>query len=270
MALIRQTKSVMLFRCLVVPSLLLCCIFRSPLFQWLALVASGIWLATELASVYWQYRCRRKHTKSLQHLSESEVELKGDPPGAKTDEHELFLIRQINYRITEQLKESYPMVSWLWQQQPNAEQLCKGGSWRIRLSNTDPFNYGEVEITRLGKITITLLQVVALKEAKTLVVELEDISEQELLDKVDVKGWYQKHGEQLLSEIIDDLNTQGHRQILIKEDGSVCVIASDQEQIVDTLRDFPPRKAWIELKQLLSEDEITASEKPEGLLMAWN
>ena len=52
MALIRQTKSVMLFRCLVVPSLLLCCIFRSPLFQWLALVASGIWLATELASVY--------------------------------------------------------------------------------------------------------------------------------------------------------------------------------------------------------------------------
>ena len=166
MALIRQTKSVMLFRCLVVPSLLLCCIFRSPLFQWLALVASGIWLATELASVYRQYRCRRKQTKSLQYLSENEVELKGDPPGAETDEHELFLIRQINYRITEQLKESYPMVSWLWQQQPNAAQLCKGGSWRIRLSNTDPFNYGEVEITRLGKITITLLQAVALKEGR--------------------------------------------------------------------------------------------------------
>ena len=127
-----------------------------------------------------------------------------------------------------------------------------------------------MEITRLGKITITLLQAVALKESKTLVVESEDISEEEFLDKVDVKGWYQEHGEQLLSEIIDDLNTQGHRQILIKEDGSVCVIASDQEQIVDSLLDFPPRKAWVELKQLLSEDEITASEKPEGLLMAWN
>ena len=44
----------------------------------------------------------------------------------------------------------------------------------------------------------------------------------------------------------------------------------EKEQIVDSLLDFPPRRAWVELKQLLSEDEITASEKPEGLLMAWN
>ena len=212
-----------------------------------------------------------KHrTKSIRHISELKVESNGDRPEAKTDEHELFLIRQINYRITEQLKENYPMVSWLWQQQPNAAQLCKGGSWRIRLSNTDPFNYGEVEISRMGKISITLLQAVVLKESKTVEVETEDIAEEELLDKVDVKAWYQEHGEQLLSQIIDDLNTQGHREILIKEDGAVCLTTSDTEQIVDSLLNFPPRKAWVELKQLLLEDEITASEKPEGLLMAWN
>ena len=48
MALIRQTKSATLFRCLVVPSLLLCCIFRSPVFQLIALAASVVWLSTEL------------------------------------------------------------------------------------------------------------------------------------------------------------------------------------------------------------------------------
>ena len=270
MALIRQTKSATLFRCLVVPSLLLCCIFRRPVFQWIALAASIVWLSTELVFAYRQHTCRRKRTKSIQHLSELKSDPKGDQPATETDEHELFLIRQINYRITEQLKENYPMVSWLWQQQPNVAQLCKGGLWRIRLSNTEPFNYGEVEITRMGKISITLLQAVALKESKTVVVESEDIAEEELLDKVDVKAWYQEHGEQLLSQIIDDLNTQGHRQILIKEDGAVCVTSSDAEQIVDSLLNFPPRKAWMELKQLLLEDEITASEKPEGLLMAWN
>lgn len=270
MAMIRQTKSMALFRCLVVPSLLLCCIFRRPVFQWIALGASGLWLVTELVLALRQRRCRRKRTKSLQHRAELKAEPKVNSTPTESDEHDLFLIRQINYRITEQLKECYPMVSWLWQQQPSTGDLCKGGTWRIRLSNTEPFNYGEVDITRMGKISITLLQAVPLKESKAIVVESEDIAEEELLDKVDVKAWYQERGEQLLSQIIDDLNTQGHRQILIKEDGAVCVTSSDSEQVVDSLLNFPPRKAWMELKQLLQEDEITASEEPEGLLMAWN
>lgn len=270
MAMIRQTKSMSLFRCLVVPSLLLCCIFRRPVFQWLALAASGLWLIMELVLVFQQRRCKRKRTKSLQHLAELKEEPKGNQTIPEHDEYELFLIRQINYRITEQLKECCPVVSWLWHQQPTAGELCKGGTWRIRLSNTEPFNYGEVDITRMGKISITLLQAVSLKDSKVDVVEAEDIAEEELLEKVDVKAWYQEHGEQLLSQIIDDLNTQGHRQILIKEDGAVCVTSSDSEQIVDSLLNFPPRKAWMELKQLLLEDEIRASEKPEGLLMAWN
>ena len=93
MALIRQTKSATLFRCLVVPSLLLCCIFRKPVFQWIALAAAVIWLSTELVLVYQQHKCRRKRTKSIRLLSELKVESNGDRPEAKTDEHELFLIR---------------------------------------------------------------------------------------------------------------------------------------------------------------------------------
>ena len=80
MALIRQTKSATLFRCLVVPSLLLCCIFRRPVFQWIALAASVVWLSTELVFAYRQHTCRRKRTKSIQHLSELKSDPKGDQP----------------------------------------------------------------------------------------------------------------------------------------------------------------------------------------------
>ena len=86
-----------------------------------------------------------------------------------------------------------------------------------------------------------------------------------------MKAWYQEHGEQLLSQIIDDLNTQGHREILVKEDGTVWIKSSSAgEVVVDSVVNFPSRKTWYEFCQLLSEDEITASVKPEGLCLAWN
>ena len=53
------------------------------------------------------------------------------------------------------------------------------------------------------------------------------------------------------------------------DDGTVVTEASGTEQYVDSLRDFPPRLAWPDFCQLLSEDEIQASVKPEGLLLAW-
>ena len=69
--------------------------------------------------------------------------------------------------------------------------------------------------------------------------------------------------------MIDDLNTQGHRKLMIHEDGEVIVTASGTELTVDTIRNFPPRMAWEEFCQVLKEDEITAVVKPEGLQLSW-
>lgn len=271
MAVIRQTKSTTLFRCLVVPTMLLCGIFRKPFLQWIALGALLIWLITEITVAVSQKAWSRKQQRILRSLpapaeAQNSVEADKEP-----ESQELFLLRQINYRVTEQLKRSYPMVSWLWQSQPRGEELCQGGTWRISLSNTEPFNYGEVLITKQGKLEITLLQVVALGATTPVKVDCEDLAETELLSRVDVKAWYQEQGEQVLSQIIDNLNTQGHREILIKEDGAVCIKTSNADElVVDSVLNFPPRKTWGEFCQLLSEDEITASVKPEGLRMAWN
>ena len=265
MAVIRQTRSTTLFRCLVVPAMLLCGIFRKPVLQWIALGSVAVWLAAELLLALGRKRHMHKQPRTLS-LSEP-----APVPMMDVDNQELFLLRQINYRITEQLKASYPMVSWLWQSRPTAGELCQGGTWRIRLSNTEPFNYGDVEISKLGKISITLLQAIALGESIPAVVDAEDLTESELLDRVDVKTWYLDCGEILLSQIIDNLNSQGHREILVKEDGSVCIKTSNAEElVVDSVLNFPPRKTWNEFCQLLSEDEITASVKPEGLCLAWN
>ena len=271
MAVIRQTKTATLFRCLVTPALLVCAIFRKPIFQWVALVAAAIWLVVAVAESIGKRQRRKKKAKSIKQLAAlcSPAEAAQEISTSPTPENELFLIRQINYRITEQLKESYPMIAWLWVTRPATAELCNGGTWRIRLTNAEPFNYGEVEISTSGQLTITLLQAIALKEAKVTPVESFDLSQDEILERPDVKAWYREHGEQTLAEMIDDLNTQGHKKLLVKDDGTVVIETAGTEQYVDSLRDFPPRLAWPDFCQLLSEDEIQASVKPEGLQLAW-
>lgn len=44
-----------------------------------------------------------------------------------------------------------------------------------------------------------------------------DLEEHELLDRVDVKEWYEGEGERVITAMIDNLNTQGHRTLLIRE-----------------------------------------------------
>jgi len=270
-AVIRQTKTATLFRCLVTPALLVCAIFRKPLFQWLALGAATIWLIVAIAESIGKRHRRKKQTKAVKQLAAISAPLDDNQENSMspTSENELFLIRQINYRITEQLKESYPMIAWLWVNRPATAELCNGGTWRIRLTNAEPFNYGEVEISKTGQLTIILLQAIALKEAKVTPVESFDLSQDEILDRPDVKAWYREHGEKLIAEMIDDLNTQGHKKLLVKDDGTVVIETAGTEQYVDSLRDFPPRLAWPDFCQLLSEDEIQASVKPEGLQLAW-
>ena len=95
MAVIRRSRSATLFRYLVVPTLLLCAIFRKPVFQWIAVGAAAIWLLLELWS-FIAARKRKPGKKKLQALDEirtTPIELpKAEAP--EMPERDLLLIRQ--------------------------------------------------------------------------------------------------------------------------------------------------------------------------------
>ena len=265
----RQSTNSYLFRIIVTPAVLLCVIFRKQAFQWIAVSAIAVWLMIVLISALKRSGGRKKRRHTEKKLAKLSADISSDAqPEAETPESELFLIRQINIRITEQLKVTFPMVSWLWVRRPSASEICAGGTWRIQTSNTEPFNYGEVAITKQGRISITMLQATPLGEASELP-EVDNLKPDEMLDRVDVKAWYRDEGERILADMIDDLNTQGHRQLIIHEDGEVCVERSGVMKPVETIRNFPPRMTWADFCQILSEDDITATAVPEGLVLSW-
>lgn len=279
MAYIRRMKLFTLFKYLVAPSMLLSAIFKFQALHWVAVASVVLWVIVLVLQGVDSLNQRMRHRRARrpkpadpppsQHAEDVQKAAGNQTPPQAT-RSDLFLIRQVNYRITEQLKASYPTVSWLWLKRPEATELCQGGRFRIRTTNTDPFNFGEVELSSEGRITITMLQAIPLKDAAEMALEAkDDLAQEELLERMDVKAWYQTQGESILCQMIDDLNTQGHKRLLIQDNGNVVIEIAGKEEAVELLKDFPPRMVWDEFCQLLREDEITATIQTEGLLLTW-
>ena len=260
-----------LLRVLVVPCLFLCAIFKRPIFQWIACAALFVWVCFVISKLF---RSHRKHCKKMPAEQKAFPAKQETKPLTETlqeadDDTRLSLLRQVNYRIMEQLKQSYPTVAWLWEARPSSEEIGKGCTKRIKLYHCDPFNFGEVTLSATGKLEIALVQMVPLAEAELQPHNDEDLEEQDILDRSDVKQWYTQKGIALLSALIDELNVQGHKRLTIKENGDVFVTASGKQQPVDTIPDFPPRPAWEDLCVLAREDDIAAEVCNQELTVSW-
>ena len=259
-----------LMKILVVPCLFLCAIFKHPAFQWIAAGALALWICFVLAEMI-RPRIHKRKKSSLEQKQEP-PEKSQDPPTLQPeadDETKLSLLRQVNHRVMEQLKQSYPSVAWLWEARPTSEEISKGCIKRIKLYHCDPFNFGEVTLSATGKLEIALIQRVPLADAELQPHSDEDLEEQDILDRSDVKQWYTQTGIALLSALIDELNVQGHKRLIIKENGDVFVTASGKQQPVDTIPDFPPRPAWEDLCVLAREDDISAEVCNQELTVSW-
>ena len=97
-----------LMKILVVPCLFLCAIFKHPAFQWIACVALAIWVCFMLADVI-RPRLKKREKAATPTAKGTEKDAMPTPENAETDETRLSLLRQVNHRIMEQLKQSYPM-----------------------------------------------------------------------------------------------------------------------------------------------------------------
>lgn len=263
MATAHSKNGMELFRAVAIPALMICAIADKQLFRYLSAAVSAIWLTGLIIKLGKSIVAKRKEKRKQKpkQIAPEEKPL--------SDSESLFLYRQINCRITEQLRTNYPDVSWLWVNRPEVEELAKGGTWRIRLANADPFNFGEVTMTDMAQISINLMQILSLKEAAELSHEDEDLRQEEMLERPDAEKWYLELGQDLLGQVIDDLNSQGHKKMLVREDGGVCVQQNGIAQTIQTIRDFPPRLSWDKFCEVLAKDEIKAEPSAEGLQMSW-
>ena len=87
MANYRQSTNSSLFRILVTPAVLLCVIFRKPIFQWIAVAAIAIWLLIQLILALKRSGKRRKQKRS-----EKKLRKKGRARPARVESLILFCL----------------------------------------------------------------------------------------------------------------------------------------------------------------------------------
>lgn len=258
-----STWSVM--RIIVLPCLLLFSIFKKPIFQWIALCVLLAWLVLELGRIV---ASSIKGRKPWKRSRSKRAKTGPEPESAEVPDNSLML--KVNYRITERLKDTYPDVTWLWTDRPCSDALKRGGTWRISLENADPFNFAEISLRSSGAMSISLMQVIPLYEAEnTPEPDGSDLDASELLDRFDVRKWYTEKGERELCGIVEELNTQGFRRLMIRESGEVVIGPSGSERSFGTLASFPPKTSWADLCVLMREDDLQASVDGAQLAVAW-
>ena len=111
-----------LLRVLVVPCLFLCAIFKRPIFQWIACAALFVWVCFVISKLFLlaQKNTAKDARRAKAFPAKQETKPLTETPQEADDDTRLSLLRQVNYRIMEQLKQSYPTVAWLWEARPSS------------------------------------------------------------------------------------------------------------------------------------------------------
>ena len=107
-----------LFRLLVVPTMFLCAIVQHPATKAVAIVALVIWLGCLCSYFNSGHEPKSKEAREAQRRKDEPM----DAIVHELPQEDVFLLRQINFRITEMIKQVYPTVSWLWVRRPGVEE----------------------------------------------------------------------------------------------------------------------------------------------------
>lgn len=90
-----------------------------------------------------QKRRHKKKTKPISGKEPAAVAVEGP-------ELERLLLGHVSCRISEKLKSAYPDATWQWDE-PHPESIVRGGTMRIKTSNTEDYTHAEVTVVIIKK-----------------------------------------------------------------------------------------------------------------------
>ena len=244
-------------------------------------IMAAITLVWLLANAYSYYKANRKTVleklnEFLQRGREDVVEVKVSEPMEEciqecdediisqhkqeiSEEMQDFLVRNVNFRITEKLKRFYPEATWVWESGLNDFKTNLKNA-RIRTSNTGKHNLAEVIFLPDGEIHFNMLNVLELGN--------EEAKEEEL-SEYDVKTWYDTFAFNTINEIVNEIYSQGYKKMEITQDGSILIKEQNTDVEYGKIDNMLNKKLWNELIRCFKADKIEAKVSNDKLLLSW-
>lgn len=176
------------------------------------------------------------------------------------------LLRHVNHRVSAQLKAQYPNARWEWKVQNPTLLAVRGGIGRIRVYGVPDFDFADVELDPGGRLACSLVKSLTPKDAEP--GQQPEPPNQQLADP---KDWYEKQGRKILPALISDLDSRGHNQLFIREDGSAYIrpVDGSEETMPESFRSFPAKDCWAKLVQVLEDAGYAATAQENCIAVVW-
>lgn len=256
---------------LIVAVLVIMAFTRGEVQFWLyvaAFTAWGIWASIKHLIPYLKECHYRNEVKR------EEKRLKAEQRAPETpvnDEVASVLLRHVNYRITGFLKASYPEATWVWCEACPEKIITNGGTGRIQVFGIQDYNFGEVTFDRKANMTCSLLKVVSLNEEADNPDADKDKPKPPIppQNTVDPQVWFEQQGRDILENLISNLNTYGHRSLMIRENGDVTVMQADKQITKRYFTSVPEKMYWNRLVKVFESAGLAGEVKEDGIVVSW-
>jgi len=177
------------------------------------------------------------------------------------------LLRHVNCRISAYLKSAYPEVTWEWCSEDPGKFAAEGGTGRIKLFGIPDFNFADVMFDRMARIDCDMLRIVPFAELRGTGEPETDRPRDDL--PVDPAVWYGIQGKKILESCVADLNSRGYANLIIKENGDICVRQADSETVRDNFKNLPGKSVWNALVKVIENQGLSALVMDDYIKVSW-
>lgn len=201
-------------------------------------------------------------------ISQGNCSIMDSTQSAITQDEQETMLCHIALRITEKIKSAYPDATWRWLGKPDLKAILNGQTIRIITDGIENNTHADIFFDRFARVRINML-VIEEFPAKAVEPDSASSDSEKDPDVVDVRVWYDLIGRGILENLITDLNANGHTRLTIKENGDISIMRNKKEDIQAHLENFPAKNYWNELINILTENELKASVKKDGVNVSW-
>lgn len=238
---------------------------------WLLLATFTIWASWVILCLLMPYINRAKRARIRKQQQERRIldafapidMAQSTPPSESV---EAAMMQHVNFRITAYLRSIYPEATWEWCEKSPVSLILNGGIGRVKVFGADDFSHADVKISKNGEIRCSMVKVVPISD-----IQASDDTEKIPPNKqpIDPQIWYDTTGKTVLERVIADLNSRGHNQLTLKENGEI-IVRQDQEDIsAEQVSGFPAKTYWPRLVKVFQGEGLAAQVKDNTILVTW-
>ena len=180
-------------------------------------------------------------------------------------DYKKLFVQQTYYRIQEKMRTKFPNVSVEISESELYKIACEGKTIYAAIDQAEHYTHLSVALAKNGDLIMNLFSLVNLD----MIHQTTDQIQQVIEEDTQVEQWFERKGQQLLTELLTNMNARGYSKISINEEGDVMVREDGRNCVKDYFKEIPHKKDWQKLKELMSKDGVNVKVSARYLKFAW-